>query len=231
MASKPEAVDGLESNGIPFMHKEQAVRQEGSTRQTVLTLLKTNGQMNAGELARQLQITEMAVRRHLGTLERDGLIAPTIVRQAMGRPTHMFSLTEQAELLFPKNYHVLALDLLEELEEDPETAVVIGKLFEGRKRKLFDRYAHRMEGKTLQEKVAELAVIQNDGGYMVQMENDAEGLVLHEYNCPIAHVANRYQQACQCELALFEQLLGTEVERTECLAKGGGKCSYRIAGA
>ncbi|WP_258171342.1 metalloregulator ArsR/SmtB family transcription factor [Paenibacillus sp. R14(2021)] len=216
----------MEQDGKPFMQREQAARQEGSTRQTVLTLLKTNGQMNAGELAKQLQITEMAVRRHLNTLERDGLIAPTIVRQAMGRPTHMFSLTEQAELLFPKNYHVLALDLLEELE-DPGT---IDRLFEGRKRKLIERYAHRMEGKSLQEKVSELAAIQNDGGYMVQVESSGNDLVLHEYNCPIAQVANRYQQACQCELSLFQQLLEAKVERTECLAKGGGKCSYRIAG-
>ncbi|WP_239565698.1 helix-turn-helix transcriptional regulator [Paenibacillus sacheonensis] len=221
----------MEPNGTPFMHKEQALRQEGSTRQTVLTLLKTGGPMNAGELAKQLQITEMAVRRHLSTLERDGLIVPNIVRQAMGRPTHMFSLTEQAEMLFPRNYHVLALDLLEELEEDPETAAMIDRLFEGRKRKLIERYAPRMEGKSLSEKVSELAAIQNDGGYMVHVETDGDSLVLHEYNCPIAHVADRYQQACQCELALFRKLLGTDVERTECLAKGGGKCSYRIAGA
>ncbi|REE80237.1 putative ArsR family transcriptional regulator [Paenibacillus taihuensis] len=221
----------MEQDGTPFLQKEQAFRQEGSTRQTVLFLLKTNGQMNAGELAKQLQITEMAVRRHLSTLERDGLIVPTVVRQAMGRPTHMFSLTDQAELLFPKNYHVLALDFLEELEDDPETALIVDRLFEGRKRKLIDRYAYRMEGKTLEQKVNELAAIQNDGGYMVQVETDGNGIMLHEYNCPIAQVANRYQQACGCELALFQQLLGTDVERTECLAKGGGKCSYRIGEA
>ncbi|WP_240547738.1 helix-turn-helix transcriptional regulator [Paenibacillus lignilyticus] len=221
----------MEQDGTPMsMQKEPLFRLEGSTRQTVLTLLKTNGQMNAGELAKHLQITEMAVRRHLSTLERDGLIAPTIVRQAMGRPTHMFRLTEQAELLFPKNYHVLALDFLEELEDDPETAVIVDRLFEGRKRKLIERYAYRMDGKSLEEKVTELASIQNEGGYMVSLENDENGLVMHEYNCPIAQVANRYQQACQCELSLFRQLLGTDVERTECLAKGGGKCSYRIAG-
>ncbi|WP_308634827.1 helix-turn-helix transcriptional regulator [Paenibacillus silvisoli] len=221
----------MEQEGTPMgLQMEQLFKQDGSTRQTVLTLLKTHGQMNAGELAKHLQITEMAVRRHLSTLERDGLIAPTIVRQAMGRPTHMFSLTEQAELIFPKNYHVLALDLLEELEDDPETAAIVDRLFEARKRKLIERYAYRMDGKTLEEKVAELASIQNEGGYMVALENDESGMVLHEYNCPIAQVANRYQQACQCELALFRQLLGTDVERTECLAKGGGKCSYRIAG-
>ncbi|BBH19098.1 DeoR family transcriptional regulator [Paenibacillus baekrokdamisoli] len=218
----------MEQSGSLFVQKELSFKQEGSTRQTVLTLLKTQGQLNAAELARQLDITEMAVRRHLSTLERDGLISPIIVRQAMGRPTHRFQLTEQAEHLFPKNYHVLALDLLEELEDAPETAVLVERLFEGRKRKLLERYAFRMEGKTLKEKVIELAAIQNDGGYMVQLQEDEEVLVLNEYNCPIAQVAKRYQHACQCELALFEQLLEAEVERSECLAKGGEKCSYRI---
>lgn len=211
--------------------QELTSRHEGSTRQAILTLFKTKGQLNAGELAKQLHITEMAVRRHLSTLERDGFISPTLVRQAMGRPTHKYGLTEKAEYLFPRNYHSLALDLLEELADDPEQAVLVDRMFEGRKRKLLERYASRMDGKTLPEKVEELAAIQNDGGYMVELEDGDDGLVLHEYNCPIAQVANLYHQACQCELTLFEQLLGTSVVRTECLAKGGSKCSYVISGA
>ncbi|WP_183599685.1 helix-turn-helix transcriptional regulator [Paenibacillus phyllosphaerae] len=204
------------------------LRQEGPTRQSILTLLKTKWQMNAGELAKELGITEMAIRRHLYALERDGLVKPAMVRQAMGRPTHMYSLTEEAEYLFPKKYHTLALDLLEELDEDPETALLVTRMFEGRKRKLLERYAGRMEGKSLPDRVRELALIQNDGGYMVQLEQEQDELVLHEYNCPIAQVASRYQQACECELDLFESLLGTKVARTECLAKGGSRCTYRM---
>ncbi|WP_274649840.1 helix-turn-helix transcriptional regulator [Paenibacillus humicola] len=215
--------------GGPYAQQPPFGMAEGSTRQAVLMLLKTRGRMKAGELAKQLGITEMAVRRHLSSLERDGYIELAIVRQPMGRPTHMYTLTEQAERLFPKNYNALALDLLEELAGDPDTEALIDRLFEGRKRKLQSRYAARMEGKTLDEKVAELAAIQNDGGYMVQLDTDAEGFTIHEYNCPIAQVAGRYQQACTCELELFEQLLDTGVERTECLAKGGGRCTYRIA--
>lgn len=51
---------------------------------------------------------------------------------------------------------------------------------------------------------------------------------LHEYNCPIAQVANRYRQACHCEKQLFETLLDASVERTECLADGGARCTYAI---
>ncbi|MFC4099916.1 helix-turn-helix transcriptional regulator [Paenibacillus xanthanilyticus] len=204
-------------------------RQEGGTRQTILMLLKTRAHMNAGDLARELNITEMGVRRHLSALERDGLIRPTLVRQSVGRPTLRYSLTEEAEHVFPKTYSSLALDLLEELEGDPDAEGLIARMFEGRKRKLLERHAGRMGGKDLAARVRELADIQNDGGYMVSMESGGDELILHEYNCPIAQVAARYEQACQCELALFRELLAADVERTECLAKGGMKCTYRIA--
>ncbi|EXX89442.1 transcriptional regulator [Paenibacillus darwinianus] len=216
------------------------MRHDGSTRQAVLKLLKTKGPGTVGELSRRLGLTEMAVRRHLNALEQDGYVTPRVIRQGMGRPAYVYELTEYAEQFFPKNYHVLALDLLEELEQSEEAADMVHRLFEGRKRRLLERYASRMEGKPLAGRVEELAAIQNAGGYMVEVENnEAASLtdggqpvyMLHEYNCPIVQVASRYQQACSCELALFEDLLGAAVERTECLAKGGGKCSYRITAA
>ena len=222
----------METFGKAEQLPETSSRHDGSTRQAVLKLLKTRGSATASELAGQLGLTDMAVRRHLAALEQDGYIAPATVRQPMGRPAFVYQLTEEAEHFFPKNYHLLMLDLLEELELSETGNDAVGALFEARKRKLLGRYASRMQGKQLRERVAELAVIQNAGGYMVEVE-DGEGVefVLHEYNCPIAQVASRYQQACQCELALFRELLGTKVERTECLAKGGGKCTYRIGSA
>ncbi|RAV18948.1 helix-turn-helix transcriptional regulator [Paenibacillus contaminans] len=201
---------------------------ESSTRKVLLNMMKTRGALSVGEMAKELRITEMAVRRHLNTLERDGLIETKLSRQAMGRPTHLYSLTMLADDLFPKNYHHLTLDLLGELEAE-EGSDMIGRLFERRKEKLFAKYGERMEGKALPERVTELADIQNKNGYMVQLERQDEGeFVLTEYNCPIAQVAGQYNEACQCELTLFEKLLDADVERTECLTKGGAKCTYVI---
>lgn len=201
---------------------------ESSTRKVLLNMMKTRGALSVGEMAKELRITEMAVRRHLNTLERDGLIETKLSRQAMGRPTHLYSLTMLADDLFPKNYHHLTLDLLGELEAE-EGSEMIGRLFERRKEKLFAKYGERMEGKELPERVTELADIQNKNGYMVQLERQDEGeFVLTEYNCPIAQVAGQYNEACQCELTLFEKLLDADVERTECLTKGGAKCTYVI---
>ncbi|MDB5054098.1 MAG: transcriptional regulator [Bacilli bacterium] len=205
------------------MHKEN----DTSTRKVLLTLMKTKGSLSVNEMAKELGITEMAIRRHLNTLERDGLIEAKLTRQAMGRPTHFYSLTLLADDLFPKNYHHLTLDLLGELELEGVNR--IEKLFEGRKQKLLEKYGGRMEGKNLVDRVAELAEIQNANGYMVQWEHDVEGhYVFTEFNCPIAQVAKQYNAACRCELTLFKKLLGAEVECTECLTKGGNKCTYLI---
>ncbi|MEK8126447.1 metalloregulator ArsR/SmtB family transcription factor [Paenibacillus filicis] len=200
------------------------------TRKILVTLLKTKGAQSVGELAKQLGITEMAVRRHLNTLERDNLIESRLVRQAMGRPTHLYSLAPAADELFPKKYQHLTLDLLEELEALAGQEKV-DLLFERRKDRLIGRYEDRMAGKPLSERVTELADIQNSNGYMVNLESKEDGsFVLQEHNCPISQVANQYNHACTCELAMFRDLLGSAatVERTECLAKGGSKCSYVI---
>lgn len=203
---------------------------DSSTRRTILTLLKTKGSLSVNALSGMLGVTEMAVRRHLIGLEGDGYVEMRLQRQAMGRPTHMYQLTQAAEDFFPKNYHKLTLDLLSELEE--ESPELVDRLFERRKETLVGNYALQMEGKTLADKVALLAEIQNAGGYMVEWrQEESGGYVLNEYNCPIARIADRYEQACSCELMLFQRLLGVQVERTECLAKGGGKCTYKIASA
>jgi len=203
------------------------MEQDSSTRKTIVKMLKTSGPLGVGEMAKRLGITEMAVRRHLNTLERDGYIDSRIVRQSMGRPMNIYRLTEAAEDLFPKNYHTLTLDLLGELDGGTDGGGV-GKLFGRRKEKLQMKYEQGMEGKPLEERVAKLADIQNANGYMVEWERTDDGFVLKEFNCPISQVANRYEEACDCEQQLFEGLLDTKVERTECLAKGGGKCTYHI---
>nr|WP_224753561.1 metalloregulator ArsR/SmtB family transcription factor [Paenibacillus terricola] len=206
-----------------------SLRSVQSTRRTVLELLKTRGVQSAGELAGSLGLTEMAIRRHLYALESDGFIHQTSVKRGAGRPKHMYALTEESESLFPKNYHGLTLEILDELSADNETAPLVDKLFQSRKRKLIARYSPRMAGKSLDGRVKELAAIQHAGGYMVEVEQLPTGNYrLHEFNCPIAQVAKPYQQACACELQLFAELLQAKVERTECLAKGGVKCTYAI---
>jgi len=203
-----------------------------STRAQLLHMLKVSGPLMVSEMAGRLGITEMAVRRHLSAMERDGLVGTTLVRQAMGRPSHAYSLTEKAQGLFPSNYHVLALDLLEELEAELNDSGAVKRIFDRRRVKLVRRYRDRMPDGDLREKVRSLAEIQNESGYMADWaagSGEAEGaFILDEYNCPIAQVAGRYGHACRSELELFRELLDADVERVECIAENGRRCRYLI---
>ncbi|GAB7388815.1 transcriptional regulator [Bacillaceae bacterium] len=206
--------------------------EKTSTRKEILHLLKRKGPMSVGEMAKILGISEMAVRRHLNTLERDNLLEATLVRQAMGRPINLYGLSEEADKYFPKNYCDFTLDLLQDIEAlaGRET---IDRLFARREERLKDQYLQRMRGKSLALRVETLAKIQNEKGYMVEWEMDEKtgNYIFKEYNCPISQVAREYNQACRCELSLFRKVLDTRVEQKQCMAKGGEHCVYVIHAA
>ncbi|WP_139490743.1 helix-turn-helix transcriptional regulator [Brevibacillus dissolubilis] len=203
-------------------------KDQTSTRDQILHMLKLKGSLPVSDIANDLGITEMAVRRHLNTLERDDLITSTLVRQAMGRPTNVYSLSQQADELFPRNYSDLTLDFLKDIQEiDGDDK--IDALFNRREDRLEEIYRQQIQGE-LEDRVAALAELQNEKGYMVEWEKDEEtgDYLLKEFNCPIAQVAREFTQACQCELSLFRKVLETTVEQTHCMAKGAEKCVYRI---
>lgn len=199
-----------------------------STRDQILHMLKVKGSLPVSDMAVELGITEMAVRRHLNTLERDNLIKSTLVRQAMGRPTNVYSLSQEADELFPRNYSHLTLDFLQDLKEIDGTSK-IDMLFRRRENRLEESYRPHMQG-DLEQRVSKLAELQNDKGYMVEWEKDenGEGYRIQEFNCPISQVAREFTQACNCELSLFRRVLNANVEQTSCMAKGGEKCVFQI---
>ncbi|MDV2684140.1 metalloregulator ArsR/SmtB family transcription factor [Alkalihalophilus lindianensis] len=200
-----------------------------STRQVILVMLKKSHELTVSEMAQQLEITEMAVRRHLQGLEKEGLIHSKLERQPMGRPTHKYFLTLQGDESFPRNYGNLSLEFLHDLERISGTEV-IEKLFEQRRERLQQKYGSSVNG-DFDERVETLARIQNENGYMVEVEKDDDGTYRFiEYNCPIAKVASAYPVACNCEQKLFKTLLNTDdIEREECMAKENTpSCVYRL---
>ena len=91
-----------------------------STRGQVVQLLR-RGEATVNELAEALNLTDNAVRSHLLTLERDGLVRQSGKRTATRKPEVLFSLTPEAGQLFPKAYDLLFNQLLHSLvHESPQ---------------------------------------------------------------------------------------------------------------
>lgn len=201
---------------------------EGS-RAKILTLLKRNGEMNAEALAKELKMTSMGVRLHLSALEKDGLVAHRIQKKKMGRPGYFFTLTPNGDELFPRTYSQVANHILEtvrELEGDKG----IENIFRRRVDLLEKQYRARMKTADLQNRVAELAKIRTEEGYMAEWEKkDSRTFILRELNCAICQIAKQCIQACNYELALFQRVLpGTEITRKEHIVRGDRMCTYVI---
>jgi predicted ArsR family transcriptional regulator len=204
-------------------------REQGETREQILTLLRRQGQMTAAELSDALGIGAVGVRQHLALLDRDGLVRTAGVRRGVGRPSHLYALTEHAEALFPKRYDRLALDALAFVEAQGG-AGAIDQLFAARREKLAQQLAPRLAGKSRPEQVRELAALLTEQGYMCEAQTLPDGsFELIEHNCPVDCVARDYPQACDHELRLYEDVLGAPLVREELISEGGSCCRYRIA--
>src|SRR5579859_781918 len=93
-----------------------------TTRGQVVALLRRTPR-TVDELAAELGITDNAVRSHLGTLERDGLVRQSGIRRTEGKPAHVYGVTADVERLFPKPYGRVLGQVLDALGErlPPET--------------------------------------------------------------------------------------------------------------
>ncbi|MEA3337036.1 MAG: metalloregulator ArsR/SmtB family transcription factor [Chloroflexota bacterium] len=196
------------------------------TRRKILLALKKSGGLTAGELSGLLGMTAMGVRRHLTTLEKDGLVTFDSQQRGMGRPAYVYHLTDLAEELFPKNYHILANELLGYLEEDE-----LARVFERRAARRLRVGRARLAGLDFEQRIAELARLLDEDGYLAEWErvND-DTYLLREFNCAVHRVAYRYRQACATEIDFIQALLPeAEVQREQHIMSGDAACTYRIS--
>ena len=194
----------------------------------VLRHLKRAGASSAKQIANSLHVTSMAVRHHLAVLEKAGLVATTLERRRIGRPAYLYSLTDRAGAFFPNEYADFVKRLLGAIVQlDGEAKVAA--IFKQIKENAVAQHGPRMAGKSFEERVVEMAKIQNESGYMADCRKlNSRTFELTEHNCAILQVARNCAQACECELRMMEELLGAKVNRQEHIVKGDSSCRYMI---
>ncbi|MBS2000864.1 MAG: MarR family transcriptional regulator [Candidatus Obscuribacterales bacterium] len=198
------------------------------TQEAVLVFIKRMGEVTVADLCKELGITSMAVRRHIAALQKDGLVHSRIVRQSRGRPTYHYKLTEKAEGLFPTGFQNLAVDLLDVVyEQSGDTGVM--DLLSRRNDKMADRFKSRVIGKDMKGKVAEVAKIFSENGYMTEWETLPDGnFIIFQRHCAVHDLALQYQQLCVLEPQLMENLLGVKVTRQQYILKNDPVCGYVV---
>jgi predicted ArsR family transcriptional regulator len=186
-------------------------------------------------LAARVGASRASILHRLRWLESNGSVVRQAVRHGVGRPRHLYDVTPQAQRSLPANYDGLATTLLESIAAVGGDRLV-DEVFDARRRLLRDRIQARFANvlgpaPTLAARVRELAVIQDEAGYLCRATplDGLEGpLELREANCAILGAAAGHPAACRAEIALFEEVLQAHVTRVSHIAAGDRSCTYRI---
>ncbi|TRW45767.1 helix-turn-helix transcriptional regulator [Georgenia yuyongxinii] len=212
------------------------VTDEAGTRERVLELVVEKGPVTAAILARVLQLTPAAVRRHISHLQTQGqivvheLVGPEVRRR--GRPARHYVATDAGRATFTDAYSDLATHALGFLEQvagegalDAFAASRVGELER--------RYAPLLAqaGPVPAARAHALAVALTADGYAATTRAVGPkgfALQLCQGHCPVQEVAEHYPQLCEAETQAFSRLLGVHVQRLATLATGGHVCTTHV---
>ncbi len=196
-----------------------------STRGRIVALLR-RATRTVDELAHALDLTDNAVRAHLATLERDGVVQQQGVRRGSRKPAYAYELTPEAERLFPKPYAAVLRRLLDALDQSIAPADMEA---------LLRRVGHElasglrvMEGDVRVRLEAGVAMLNELGG-LAELEEHDGTFVIHGYSCPLAAVVPGHPEVCRLAETLVTEVAGVPVKE-HCDRREPVRCAFEATG-
>lgn len=195
-----------------------------STRGQIILLLRQQI-CTVSELAEALDLTDNAIRAHLATLERDGLVRRAGARPGFRKPHYSYELTAEAEELFPKTYGPLLSRLLAALKKrfGPEevTAVLrdVG-------RDIATSRKPRAET-AVNERLEQVVKLLHEFGGQARIERNDGSVLIRGATCPLAAVTADHPEVCQMIETLVSEITGARV-RQKCQRTPVPQCCFEV---
>jgi len=195
-----------------------------STRGQIVTMLRASP-CTVEELAGKLDLTDNAIRAHLLTLERDGLVRQSGLRRGPRKPHFTYALTPEADSLFPKAYDTLLNQLIAVLktrlnpEEIEEVLREVGRAVASG--------APGGEEADLEKRVhTAVRVLETIGG-ATEIEHDDDKIVIRGHGCPLAAAVSVHPEVCRLAETLVAEIVKVPVKE-HCDRSGSPKCRFEI---
>lgn len=195
-----------------------------STRGKLVLLLRSRD-MTVNEVAAELNLTDNAVRAHLLSLERDGLVVQKGTVKGVRKPHFIYGLSRRGADIFPKPYGLLFNRLL-----DSVRAALSPEAFAGRIRDIGQKLGREFGGvkgtddETRQARALE--ALESLGGAAV-IDKGTEGLTIRSERCPLADSVSVHPEVCQLAESMLSEILETTVAEA-CDRSGSPKCRFNI---
>ncbi len=196
-----------------------------STRGRIVTLLRGTTK-TVNELADELELTDNAVRAHLLSLERDGLIKQSGIQRGTRKPHFAYRLTEEAEQLFPKAYDALLNQLIAVLK-GRLTPAALEEVLREVGRSLAGAQAVGRQNGDMESRIGRALVALEAIGGSARVEKDNEKLVICSDSCPLATAVQEHPEVCRLAETLLSEVIGFEVNE-HCDREGPPRCRFEV---
>lgn len=200
-----------------------------NVRQIVLEILSQRGPLSVDAIARAAHLSKMAMRYHLALLAREGLIVPRDAgpRGVVGRPQRVYALADGAHEHLPKQYNMLAGQLLDELAGTLGPKEAYAMLRRAGRRAALPALPLR-RGTRVEARLNRAVKFLSERGYMARWKKTSAGFSLNVCNCPYRQVARAHREVCEMDVAMIGALLSAPTKMTRCIANDDGRCQFVI---
>lgn len=198
-----------------------------STRDRILQTLVSEPRSTITDLAEAVGINPISVRHHLSSLEAEGLISADEERHGVGRPRHIYFLTEKGLERFPTRYFRLTNRLLDQIKGSlPDQTVQ--KLFVQMANDLASKYLSRTQNMTTEQKLDLIKEVLSQEGFVIEWEKTGDQYQIHEVTCPYYHIGQSHPEVCAVDQTLISTMLSIPAEKVNCVLRGDAMCTYLI---
>ncbi|MGQ0713711.1 MAG: helix-turn-helix transcriptional regulator [Gemmatimonadaceae bacterium] len=200
-----------------------------TTRGQIVVALR-RGTSTVEELARAVGLTDNAIRAHLATLERDGLVRQAGVRrgEGAGKPATLYEIQPEAEPLLSRAYVPVLGALLDELAD---------RISEDQRHALMDAAGRRLAADVrlprtgdLETRVRAAAALLDSLGGETQVERTEGALAIRGCGCPLSAATARRPEVCRAVQSLLSEVIGAPV-RERCNRGERPQCCFEVPSA
>ena len=189
----------------------------------ILELLRRSP-MTVDELAVSLGVTRTAVRAQLATLERDGLVDQRGSRRGASKPSRLYGVSSQAELLFSRAYVPILTRLLQVLARNQEPSAFDATMREVGRELM---QGHRLPGGGLGERVVGASALLNELGGLTEVEKADGSYLIRSHGCPLAAATANHPEVCNALESMLSVFVGSQVNKC-CDRYDRVRCCFEI---
>jgi predicted ArsR family transcriptional regulator len=197
-----------------------------SSRGRIVTLLRAGGS-TADDIASKLGVSRSAIRAQITGMERDGVVRRAGQRPGTTRPSNVFELTPEVELLLSSAYVPLLTQLVDVFADGLPADQLEAMLRQAGKRLADELSPGKRPSGNLALRVALASEMMNEQlGAMTHVEGNGR-YIIRGVGCPLAALTGKHPGVCLAMESLVAEVVGVPVHEC-CDRSARPQCCFEI---